>query len=237
MSADTQSCWAVVPAAGIGSRMAADVPKQYLSLRGQTLLEHSVGALLECAAIKSVMVALHPDDLYAATLSLFKDERVLQTTGGATRAESVLCALKALAAVADPQDWVLVHDAARPCVTVGEIMSLLDSVRESGTGGILAEPVVDTIKLAGEDGRVDKTLDRDRMWRAQTPQMFRLGLLQNALEAALASGATVTDEASAMEMAGHPVQLVRGSASNLKITVPDDITLAEFYLQGRDKQC
>jgi len=217
--------------------MAADLPKQYLSLRGQTLLEHSLGALLECDPIESVMVALHPGDSYATTLPIFKNERVLRTVGGATRAESVLRALKALAEVADPQDWVLVHDAARPCVTPDEIMSLLDSVRESGAGGILAEPVVDTIKLAGEDGRVETTVDRDRMWRAQTPQMFRLGLLQSALETALASGATVTDEASAMEMAGHPVQLVRGSACNLKITVPEDLTLAEFYLQGRGKQC
>jgi 2-C-methyl-D-erythritol 4-phosphate cytidylyltransferase len=151
--------------------------------------------------------------------------------GGETRSDSVLAALAKLALVASAQDWVLVHDAARPCVLPTEIESLVAIVKTGGVGGILAEPVVDTVKQASEDGRVVATLDRRCLWRAQTPQMFRVGLLHAALADARASGAPVTDEASAMELAGHPVQLVSGSARNFKVTVPEDLQLAEFFLR------
>jgi 2-C-methyl-D-erythritol 4-phosphate cytidylyltransferase len=213
--------------------MAAEVPKQYLCLMGRTVLEHSLRALLACTSIESVMVALHPDDRRPASMASFDDERVLRTTGGSTRAESVLAALKALEQVAAPADWVLVHDAARPCVLPADIVNLVSVVRSRDVGGILAEPMVDTVKLAAEDGNVEQTLDRSRLWRAQTPQMFRLDLLREALEDALDSGAPVTDEASAMELAGHGVQLVAGSPGNLKVTLPGDLALAEFYLQAR----
>jgi 2-C-methyl-D-erythritol 4-phosphate cytidylyltransferase len=213
--------------------MAAEVPKQYLSLMGRTVLEHSLRALLACTSIEAVMVALRPDDTRPASMTLFDDERVLRITGGATRAESVLAALKALEQVAAPRDWVLVHDAARPCVLPADIVNLVSVVRGSDVGGILAEPMVDTVKLAAQDGSVERTLDRSHLWRAQTPQMFRLALLREALEDALDSGALVTDEASAMELAGHGVQLVAGSPGNLKVTLPEDLALAEFYLQAR----
>lgn len=212
--------------------MAASLPKQYMPLQGLTVLEHSLKALLGCSAIESVMVALHPDDDRPATMDCFADTRVLQTIGGETRCDSVLAALRALAGTAAQGDWVLVHDAARPCVTATEIMNLHRRVSSSGVGGILAEPIVDTVKQATEEERVLRTLDRRALWRAQTPQMFRLGLLQSALEDALAAAAVVTDEASAMELAGHPVQLVAGSSRNLKITLPEDLQLAEFYLES-----
>jgi 2-C-methyl-D-erythritol 4-phosphate cytidylyltransferase len=227
VSASTQRCWGVIPAAGIGTRMATQLPKQYLPLCGSTVLEHSLKALLGNPDIESVMVAVHPDDEMPATMACFSDERVQRTRGGATRSESVLAALTALMPTAAATDWVLVHDAARPCVSHSLIGELIDRVTRSDVGGILAEPVADTVKRASADGRVLQTLDRRNLWRAQTPQMFRLGLLKKALEA----GHTVTDEASAMELAGHPVQLVASAARNLKITVPEDLIVAECYLR------
>lgn len=212
--------------------MGADLPKQYLELGGRTLLELSLEALLRNSRLEAVMVALHPDDKLAAGIPLMSNERVLRTDGGHARSDSVLAALKALTALAAESDWVLVHDAARPCLPAADLERLLAAVFEQGVGGVLAQPVVDTVKEAGADGRVAVTLDRSRLWRAQTPQMFRLGELYNALDRARSQGQTVTDEASAMELAGHQVQLVVGSACNLKVTVPEDLALAEFYLAG-----
>ena len=232
MSPDSERCWGVIPAAGISRRMASTLPKQYLPLQGLTVLEHSLKALLECQSIEAVMVALHPDDDRPATMECFAQSRVMQVIGGETRSDSVRAALRALAGVAELGDWVLVHDAARPCVAATEIVNLHGRVSTSGVGGILAEPIVDTVKQATEEARVLRTLDRTVLWRAQTPQMFRLGELQNALEDALVAGAVVTDEASAMELAGHPVQLVAGSSRNLKITLPEDLQLAAFYLES-----
>ncbi len=230
------NCHAVVPAAGVGARMAADTPKQYLALAGRTLLEHSLAVLLGNPAIATIAVALHPADERAASLALLQDPRVRLTSGGAERADSVLAALDCLADHAADSDWVLVHDAARPCLPAADLQRLLTAVCDSGVGGILAEPMVDTVKQADADGRVQATLDRSQLWRAQTPQMFRLGELREALASALAAGTTVTDEASAMELAGHPVQLVRGSAANLKITVPEDLALAAWYLERQEPQ-
>ena len=136
-----------------------------------------------------------------------------------------------IARQAMPDDWVLVHDAARPCVSAGQVCELVRCVQTSGHAGILAQPIVDTVKQASSNGEVRQTLDRNNLWRAQTPQMFRLSQLREALIAAIASGDAVTDEASAMELAGHAVKLYHGSASNLKVTVPEDLRLAEFYLQ------
>jgi 2-C-methyl-D-erythritol 4-phosphate cytidylyltransferase len=206
-------------------------PKQYLLLAGRTVLEHSLNVLLDCPAIETVMVALSPDDHSPATLDCFSDDRVIHCRGGETRSDSVLAALEALSEFASPEEWVLVHDAARPCVSPADIMSLVTQVRSSGVGGILAEPIVDTVKRADADGRVGQTLDRSSLWRAQTPQMFRLDLLRSALREAKKRGLLVTDDASAMEAAGHPVQLVAASPRNLKITVPADLQLAEFYLK------
>jgi 2-C-methyl-D-erythritol 4-phosphate cytidylyltransferase len=231
MSAGSARCWAVLPAAGTGSRMGGDMPKQYLEICGATLLEHSLRALLRCEELSGIVVPLHPLDSRAALLPMMADARVQTVIGAAQRCGSVLAALEALAVRAAPRDWVLVHDAARPCVRHGDIQRLMQVVISSGVGGLLAEPIVDTVKQATDSARVLRTLDRATLWRAQTPQMFRLGELLEALKQALARSMDVTDEASAMELAGHPVQLVEGSAGNLKVTVPTDLHLAAWYLQ------
>ena len=223
-------CWGVIPAAGVGTRMARELPKQYLQVAGSTLLEHSLQALLACASIETVVVALHSEDDLASELDLLSSERVLCTAGGAQRKDSVLAALNALSQLAASHDWVLVHDAARPGVATQDIQQLIDQVKLRGMGGILAQRINDTVKLADTAGQVLKTLDRSHLWRAQTPQMFRYGQLREALLQAHERELEVTDEASAMELAGHPVQLVEGAANNLKVTVPSDLALAEFYL-------
>ena len=232
MTARQALCWGVLPAAGTGSRMDAGLPKQYLEVAGATIVEHSMRALLACDRLAGLVVALHARDTRAAGLPVFSDARVRCVVGGAERCDSVRAALSALLAQADPRDWVLVHDAARPCLRGDDLARLIDRVSASGTGGILAEPVVDTVKQAGDDGLVLRTLDRTHLWRAQTPQMFRLGELHGALAGAARQGLGVTDEASAMEFAGYPVQLVPGSARNLKVTLPDDLRLAGWYLSG-----
>jgi 2-C-methyl-D-erythritol 4-phosphate cytidylyltransferase len=233
MSRGKEQCWAVLPAAGTGSRMGGELPKQYLQVAGATLLEHSLRALLDCAHIAGVVVALHPQDSRAATLPIFQDPRVLTVTGAEQRSGSVLAGLERLLSMAAPRDWVLVHDAARPCLRSDDIARLMAAVTASGTGGILAEPIVDTVKQASQDALVVHTLDRATLWRAQTPQMFRLDELRWALALARERGLAVTDEASAMEMAGYPVQLIAASAGNLKVTVAADLPLAAWYLQTR----
>jgi 2-C-methyl-D-erythritol 4-phosphate cytidylyltransferase len=213
--------------------MGGEVPKQYLTIAGATLLEHSVRALLDCPGVASVVLALHPADTRAAGMALLQNPRVRCVAGGAERSDSVLAALDELARQVEGSDWVLVHDAARPCVLPGDISRLIEVVTTGGAGGILAAPIVDTVKEAGADGLVTATLDRSRLWRAQTPQMFRLGELRAALQVARERGLAVTDEAAAMEAAGHPVRLVPGSPGNLKVTVAGDLPLAEWYLQQR----
>ncbi|RLQ22770.1 2-C-methyl-D-erythritol 4-phosphate cytidylyltransferase [Seongchinamella sediminis] len=225
----------VIPAAGIGARMAAELPKQYLQIDGRTLLEISAQTLLRVPGMASLTIALHPDDDRARGLPLLQDLRVRFTTGGKERADSVLAALLAIAG--DEQGWVLVHDAARPGLPLAAVQRLIERVVSAGQGGILALPVVDTVKQADARGRIEATLERGRLWRAQTPQMFRLGELTRALQQAVASGQAVTDEASAMEMAGHAVQLVPGSAANLKVTVPEDLALASWYLGAGENTC
>jgi 2-C-methyl-D-erythritol 4-phosphate cytidylyltransferase len=210
--------------------MGADLPKQYLSLCGATVLEHSLGALLDCEQIQAVVVSLHPDDPRPQHMACFEDTRVMSVPGGRERSDSVLAGLQALEQSAADLDWVLVHDAARPCVAAADIRALISRVLGSGTGGILAEPVVDTVKQAGVDGLVSRTLDREGLWRAQTPQMFRLGQLRRALLEARERGLTVTDESAAMELAGHKVQLVTATSPNLKVTVPADLALAAWLL-------
>ena len=227
--------WAVVPAAGSGRRMASDLPKQYLEVAGRTLLEHSLDALLACSEIRGLAVALGSDDERADQIASFTDPRVFRTVGGAERADSVLAGLDCLSDTAEENDWVLVHDAARPCLPLADLQRLISRVIETDVGGLLAERCIDTIKRVDADGRVISTLDRNELWRAQTPQMFRIGELRGALEQCLAAG-QVTDEASAMERCGYSVQIVEGSSCNLKVTVPSDIPLVEFYLSAQSRQ-
>jgi 2-C-methyl-D-erythritol 4-phosphate cytidylyltransferase len=232
MSQDQARCWAVLPAAGTGSRMGGDLPKQYMEVGGATLLEHGLRALLACEQLTGVVVALHANDSRAAALPIFRDPRVQTVTGAEQRSGSVLAGLDALVGRAALQDWVLVHDAARPCLQSADVVRLMAAVTTSGIGGILAERIVDTVKQASDDALVLRTLDRTTLWRAQTPQMFRFNELRGALGQAQERGVVVTDEASAMELAGYPVQLVTASTGNLKVTNPADLRLAAWYLQA-----
>jgi 2-C-methyl-D-erythritol 4-phosphate cytidylyltransferase len=226
--------WAVVPAAGNGRRMAAEVPKQYLPLHDRTVLEHSLNALFSCEAVEGVVLALAPGDAcWPEIAPRFVGKNLACVEGGEERCHSVLNALRHLRGFAEERDWVLVHDAARPCVRAEEINTLIETVGDDPCGGLLGVPVSDTMKRSGADGRVMHTVDRQSLWHAQTPQLFRLGLLQLALEQALEQGRLVTDESAAVEMAGHRPCLVCGRTDNIKITVPSDLALAEFYLRAR----
>lgn len=218
---------AVVPAAGIGSRMQATCPKQYLTIGQHTLLEHSIARLFSHPAVKQVIVALSPDDTQFASLPLARDPRVLSVTGGETRAESVLAGLRA----AQGASWVLVHDAARPCLHPDDLARLLQVRESSHIGAILAAPVRDTMKR-GEPGiaAVAHTVEREDLWHALTPQFFPHSLLTACLTRALAEGATITDEASALEYCGYHPLLVSGRSDNIKVTRPEDLALAAFYL-------
>lgn len=232
MAMSDTRCWGVIPAAGVGARMASELPKQYLQVAGKPLLRHALDRLLAEPAIAGVMLAVQPGDRRAQSWSRL--ERTWLTSGGELRADSVLAALRALGERAGERDWVLVHDAARPCLAAADLRRLMAAVRSEGVGGLLAEPVVDTLKRVDEQGRVLGTVAREGLWRAQTPQMFPLGQLRTALEAAIAAAVPVTDEASAMEWAGHPVQVVAGSPRNIKVTVPADLELAALYLGETD---
>lgn len=222
--------FAVIPAAGMGSRFAAHAAKQYMPLLSSTVLERSASTLLQLKNLQQLVIAVHPEDQRAATLPLLHDVRVRFVHGGAERADSVLAALEALQNLATENDWVLVHDAARPCLTEKLLQRLLDELAQDAVGGILAVPATDTLKQV-TDGAVQNTLDRRAIWQAQTPQMFRYGLLLAALQAARDKQLAVTDESSAVEMTGHSVQVVEGARSNIKITYPEDLALAAFYLQ------
>ncbi len=227
--------WAVVPAAGAGQRMAAGRPKQYLTLAGRTVLEHSVGALLGTGLFDAVVVVVAPGDEAWAKLPLAADERVSSTPGAGERHASVLNGLLALAqAGAGDQDWVAVHDAARPCVRGEDVARLMQAVVADGApGALLAAPVNDTLKRAGERGEAVETVPRAGLWRALTPQVFRLGALRRALERAGAQGHVPHDEAEAMERAGVHARLVAGHDDNLKITRPGDLEIAAALLAAR----
>ncbi|MBI5460698.1 MAG: 2-C-methyl-D-erythritol 4-phosphate cytidylyltransferase [Gammaproteobacteria bacterium] len=227
--------WAIVPAAGIGRRMGTDLPKQYLTLGDRTVLEHSLAALCILETLAGVVVALAENDPYWPGLAPELPCPLFTAPGGAERAESVLHALDVLRLHAADDDWVLVHDAARPCVRADDLRSLLTALHDDPVGGLLAVPVRDTMKQATDDQRCAGTVDRRRLWHALTPQMFRLGMLHAALHTAQAAGAMVTDEASALEYAGYWPRLVEGHADNLKITRPEDLALAEFYLRQQNR--
>jgi len=213
--------------------MGGTIPKQYLKAAGKTLLEHSLAALLALDWVDGVIVGLAAGDTTFGKLPCAKDARIRLATGGATRADSVLAGLRQVPA-AEKETFVLVHDAARPCVTRGDIQRLRDEASDAD-GGLLAAPVADTLKRA-ESSRSAATVDRRDLWAAQTPQMFRLDLLRTALETCKARGIEVTDEAAAMEAMGHHPRLVNGRRSNLKVTYADDLALAEFWLSRPENQ-
>ncbi|WP_034950558.1 2-C-methyl-D-erythritol 4-phosphate cytidylyltransferase [Erwinia oleae] len=221
------SITAIVPAAGIGSRMQAERPKQYLTIGDKTLLEHAIAGLLAHPSIGRVVVAVSAGDPYFSALPVARDPRVTRVTGGSERADSVLAGLQAVTAAS----WVLVHDAARPCLHLDDLSRLLSIARTSRVGGLLAAPVRDTMKR-GEPGknRIAHTVDRNDLWHALTPQFFPTDLLRACLERALNEGATITDEASALEHCGYHPELIAGRSDNIKVTRPEDLALAAFYL-------
>ena len=228
-----RSVWAVVPAAGRGTRFGGDVPKQYLEVAGRSVLEHTLRALLSHPDVTGAMVALAPDDSRWPGWASLCDKPVLRCDGGGERADSVLAALHALPAQVPGDALVLVHDAARPNLAAADLDRLIDAATKSPDGAILAAPVRDTLKRADEAGRIDATVPRESLWRALTPQAFRRDALVSALASAHAAGVAITDEAMAIERAGGRPVLVEGREDNLKVTTPADLRLAEFLLSRR----
>lgn len=223
--------WAVIPAAGVGARMQSDMPKQYLQLGGKSIIEYAVEVFLRHDRISGVVVAISANDNYWKQSGLSGHEKVLTVTGGIERCHSVLNSLDFLAGRAAADDWVLVHDAARPCIRREEISTLMDELSDDAVGGLLALPVRDTMKRASDDNRVTGTVNREGLWHALTPQMFRLQDLATALHKAIRDEKLVTDEAQAMELSGYQPRLVEGNPRNIKITRMDDLALAEMYLE------
>jgi len=227
--ANPDALWCVVPAAGRSTRVGGDVPKQYLPIAGKTLLLHTLERLATHPRIAGLMVALAADDACWPGISALSGKPVLNANGGAERADSVLAGLRALREKVSDSQFILVHDAARPCVAHADISRLVDLGIPAG-GALLAAPVRDTLKRADAQARVLATEPRDARWRALTPQLFRYGELVSALDAARAAGIAVTDEAMAMEHAGFHPLLVEGAESNIKVTTRADFALAEFLL-------
>lgn len=221
--------FALLPAAGVGARMGATHPKQYLDIHGRPMIWHAIRAFELHAGISRTYVVISPEDDWWAGYdwSGFGKLTVL-CRGGATRAQSVLNGLAAIADEVDAEDWVLVHDAARPCLTQALLDKLMNELADDPVGGILAAPVADTLKREGKDSRISETVPRAGLWGAQTPQMFRHGQLREALKKA---GNQVTDEASALEFLGMAPRLVESDLSNLKVTYPLDLELATLLLK------
>lgn len=235
-SPEMRRYWCVVPAAGAGRRFGSEVPKQYLMLAGRTVMQHTLDRLCSLPAIGRVVVACAADDERAQTLPYAQSAKLQFVSGGRERADSVLAGLKALSAEADAQDWVLVHDVARPCVRVADIEKLMQATAAHSVGGILANPVRDTMKRGNAEQGIVATVERAALWHALTPQLFPYGLLVTALESALAQALPVTDEASALELMGLSPLLVEGARDNIKITFPDDLRLAELFLAAQARE-
>jgi len=225
-----------IPAAGKGARIGSDLPKQYLSLLGKPVIAHTLERFLELPAIDGIVVAIAADDRYWNSISISNRGKVSTVAGGVERCHSVLAALESLLRRASPGDWVLVHDAARPCVRTEDIGRLIERCSRHETGGLLGWPVRDTMKRADDAQEVVETVSRARLWHALTPQMFRLGELHQALTEVLRKGRIVTDEAEAMELMGHTPCLVEGHPDNIKITRSEDLALAESCLRGLRKE-
>jgi 2-C-methyl-D-erythritol 4-phosphate cytidylyltransferase len=221
--------WAIVPAAGVGKRMQSDRPKQYLDLAGKTVIEHTLLRLLQADVFAAIAVAVSEEDSYWSELAISQHKNIITAPGGKERADSVLSGLKTIREQASDHDWVLVHDAARPCITATDIHHLIDSLINDDVGGILALSSPDTLKHV-QGLCITGTMDRSHIWRALTPQMFRYGMLKTALEQAQGNPA-ITDDASALELQGLQPKIVEGRPDNIKITRPEDLALAQFYME------
>lgn len=232
MSALTSRVFAVVPAAGVGSRMQADRPKQYLKLHDQTIMEHTLNQLLSFPPIENIILPISNGDEYWPDISLNGHPKIMSCEGGAERFESVLNGLnKLLESGAQKSDWVMVHDVARPCIQHHDLQKLLDSTSEQGS--ILGAQVRDTMKRTNEKGEIINTVERENLWHALTPQLAPIGVLKDAIESAIKDGVNITDEASALEHVGLTPKMVAGAPSNIKVTRPEDLSLAEMYLSNQ----
>ncbi len=244
---NSQELYAVIPAAGSGRRMNNATPKQHIELGGGSVLRKTINRLLLVESIKKIVVVLDAINIDNQDVLLYSDDssvdqaqllrsKIVTCIGGANRAESVKNGLTRLREIAPTGGSVLVHDAARPCVRVSDIHKLIREVGSDSNGGLLAMPVSDTIKLAGRDGRIQQTLNRESLWRAATPQLFDVDKLLSVVNTALVDGVAITDEASAMEHAGYKPMLIECQSDNIKITTATDLVLAKHYLaaQGRE---
>ncbi len=223
--------WAVVPAAGVGLRYRSSIPKQYLPLCGIPVVLHSINRLIKIKEIKEVFVVLSPEDTFWQKLD-YSNPKLKTTLGGNNRSESVSNALNDLSAKADKEDWVLVHDAVRPCVSQSDIQKLIEAIRNEDIGGLLAYPLSDTIKEVDDGLSVRKTIAREKLWSAMTPQIFRYGLLREAYKEAILTGVSVTDEAGAIELLGLRPKIIQGEKTNIKMTHAQDMALAESIISA-----
>ncbi len=225
--------WAILPAAGTGSRSGSALPKQYRPLLGRPMIEYALDVLAAHPDIDGLMLALAPDDRRWDGVTRWKNTPLRTCLGGAERRDSVLAALDALADVLGPDDWALVHDAARPCLRAEDLHRLIEAATAHPVGGLLAGRMKDTVKRADADAQVQGTLDRTPLWRAFTPQLFPARSLRRALQHAVQEIAVITDESSAMERLGLSPLLVEGADDNIKVTLPDDFAFAEAILNAR----
>jgi 2-C-methyl-D-erythritol 4-phosphate cytidylyltransferase len=230
MSLADINTWIIVPAAGLGRRFGGDMPKQYQKLMGKPVIEHTLERLLQLEGVQ-VVVAVSSEDTLWQTLSVFQNPRIQTTIGGGDRADSVRLALEHLQGKAHQDDWVLVHDVARPCVRVQDIQNLMTTLVSHKVGGVLATPVSDTVKRVLNKSNIDSTEDRSQLWAAQTPQMFRYGLLLESLQSAVQQQYQPTDESAAIEQLGYTPCVVEGSRDNIKITRLEDMAIAEAIMK------
>jgi len=228
--------WAVIPAAGVGMRMQTEVPKQYININHKTILEHTLERFCSHPKVEGVVVAIAGNDNIWKTLGISSHPKITVVEGGVERCHSVLNGLRALSDKAQESDWVLVHDAARPCLRKQDIDRLIDRLDGHGVGGLLGLPVRDTMKRADDSCTVQETIERECLWHALTPQMFRLNVLIGSLENALSKNLLVTDEAQAIELNGLRPMLVEGHPDNIKITRDSDLVLAELYLSQQERE-
>ncbi len=227
---DNAKYWVVIPAAGVGARMGVDKPKQYITFKNKTIIEYTIDCFLHREEIEKIIVAISRKDEYWPGLAISKNEKIITAAGGDERYQSVLNSLHALAGKAEEDDWVLVHDAARPCLNQSAIDRLIKTLKMHDVGGILALPCRDTMKRVNGHGEVVNTIERQSLWHAQTPQMFKYGKLVNAIERALDEKIVVTDESMAIERTGFQPLIIKGHHENIKITHKDDLQYLELYL-------
>jgi len=223
--------WVVIPAAGIGKRMGSDIPKQYVSVRGKTVIEHTIDNFISRKEIQNICISISESDNYWSTLPISKNKKIITTVGGNERYESVYNGLRALQDKANDDDWVLVHDAVRPCLKKSIIDRLITDISSHDVGGILALPCFETMKRVNNSNEVEETINRETIWRAQTPQVFKYQKLLLAIEKVINENIFITDEAMAMELSNHKPIVILGDENNIKITHKTDLKYLELFLE------